>query len=119
MINVKEHIYHDDPNVGPPDVRTELKNVDYYFLGNGLIQAAVQAAPAGDGTPVGLLIMDPERLRKKRDALTMDLKPAWRRRCSISPRNPGSSRPRRDASRPHGRRNIGSRPSASDGGVRF
>jgi len=72
MIDVKEHIYHDDPNVGPPDIRTELKNVDYFFLGNGLIQAAVQAAPAGDGTPVGLLIMDPERLRKKRDALTMD-----------------------------------------------
>ena len=72
MIDVKEHVYHDDPNTGHPDVRTELKNVDYFFLGNGLIQAAVQAAPAGDGTPVGLLIMDPERLRKKREALTMD-----------------------------------------------
>ena len=72
MIDVKEHIYHDDPNIGHPDVRTELKNAAYFFLGNGLIQAAVQAAPGGDGTPVGLLIMDPERLRKKREALTMD-----------------------------------------------
>ena len=72
MIDVKEHIYYDDPNVGHPDVRTELKDVSYYFLGNGFIQAAVQTAPGGDGTPVGLLIMDPERLRKKREALTMD-----------------------------------------------
>jgi hypothetical protein len=74
MIDVKEHIYDDDPRVGHPDVRTELKNVDYFFLGNGLIQATVQAAPAGDGTPVGLLIMNPERLRKKREALTMDVR---------------------------------------------
>jgi hypothetical protein len=72
MIDVEEHVYHDDPGVGHPDVRTELKNVAYYFLGNGHIQAAVQTAPAGDGTPVGLLVMDPERLRKKREALTMD-----------------------------------------------
>jgi hypothetical protein len=72
MIDVQEHVYHDDPKVGHPDVRTELRNVDYFFLGNGLIQAAVQAAPAGEGTPLGLLIMDPDRLRKKREALSMD-----------------------------------------------
>jgi hypothetical protein len=72
MIDVKEHVYHDDPKLGHPDVRTELKDVSYFFLGNGLIQAAVQAAPGGDGTPVGLLIMDPERLRKKRESPTMD-----------------------------------------------
>jgi len=72
MIDVKEHVYEDDPNAGPPDVRTMLGNVDYFFLGNGLIQAAVQAAPGGEATPVGLLIMDPERLRKKREVLTMD-----------------------------------------------
>lgn len=72
MIDVQEHVYRDDPKVGPPDVRTELKDVSYFLLGNGLIQAAVQTAPAGDGTPVGLLVMDPERLRKKREALTMD-----------------------------------------------
>jgi hypothetical protein len=73
MIDVREHVYQDDPKVGHPDVRTELGNVDYFFLGNGLIQAAVQAAPAGDGTPVGLLLMNPDRLRKKREALSMDV----------------------------------------------
>ena len=35
MIEASEHFYHDDPNVGPPDVRTELRGVDYFFLGNG------------------------------------------------------------------------------------
>jgi len=72
MIDVREHVYRDDPRIGHPDVRTELGDVSYFFLGNGLIQAAVQAAPRGDGTPVGLLLMDPERLRPKREALTMD-----------------------------------------------
>jgi hypothetical protein len=72
MIDVQEHIYHDDPKIGHPDVRTYLRDVAYYFLGNGLIQAAVQSAPSGEGTPLGLLIQDAEKLGKKRDALTQD-----------------------------------------------
>ncbi len=72
MIDVQEHFYEDNPDVGHPDVRTKLPDVSYFFLGNGLIQAAVQVAPSGQGTAVALLIMNPERLGKKRDALTMD-----------------------------------------------
>jgi hypothetical protein len=72
MIDAKEHFYDDDPGRGHPDVRTVLKDAAYFFLGNGAIQAAVQFAPGGEGTPLGLLIMDPERLGKKREALTMD-----------------------------------------------
>lgn len=72
MIEAKEHYYDDDPGAGPADVRTRLRDACYFFLGNGLIQAAVQLAPSGEGTPLGLLIMDPERLGKKREALTMD-----------------------------------------------
>nr|MBP9914220.1 hypothetical protein [Opitutaceae bacterium] len=71
MIEASEHFYQDDPQVGPADVRTRLRDVEYFFLGNGLIQAAVQWAPAGEGTPLGLLVMNPDRLRKKREALTM------------------------------------------------
>jgi hypothetical protein len=72
MIDASEHYYHDDPNVGHPDVRTELKGVNYFFLGNGLIQVAIQSAPAGDATPLGVLVMNPDRLRKKREAVTID-----------------------------------------------
>ncbi len=72
MIRPTEHFYDDDPLHGHPDVRTRLADVSYFFVGNGFIQAAVQFAPAGEGTPLGLLIMNPERLGKKRDALTMD-----------------------------------------------
>jgi hypothetical protein len=72
MIDVEEHKYDDDPSQGPPDVKTLLEDVSYFFLGNGGVQAAVQVAPGGEGTPVGLLVMDPERLRKKREALTFD-----------------------------------------------
>jgi hypothetical protein len=72
MIEAKEHFYADDPSVGPADVRTMLAKVEYFFLGNGLIQAAVQWSPDGEGTPLGLLVMDPERLAKKRESLTMD-----------------------------------------------
>lgn len=72
MVNVAEHVYHDDPSIGHPDVRTRLAGVSYFFLGNGEIQAAVQFAPGGEGTPLGLLIMDPDTLGKKRDSLSMD-----------------------------------------------
>jgi hypothetical protein len=72
MVDVSEHIYDDDPGRGNPDVRTRLAGAAYFFLGNGLIQAAIQHAPGGEGTPLGLLVMDPDRLGKKRDALTMD-----------------------------------------------
>lgn len=72
MIEFEEHIYHDDPLIGHPDVRTRLKNVEYFFFGNGHIQGAVQYSPSGEGSPFGLLVMDPERLSMKRDALTMD-----------------------------------------------
>jgi hypothetical protein len=71
-MDVKEHFDDDDPAMGHPDVRTKLKDVSYFFLGNGHIQAAVQIAPSGEGTPVGLLIMNPEHLGKKREALTCD-----------------------------------------------
>ena len=72
MIDAAEHFYNDDPRQGHPDVRTRLKDASYFFLGNGLIQGAVQFAPGGEGTPLGLLIMNPERLGKKREALTLD-----------------------------------------------
>jgi hypothetical protein len=69
-MDMKEHIYADDPKVGHPDVRTALAGVNYFFLGNGLIHAAVQIAPRGEGTPLGLLVMHPELFGPKRAALT-------------------------------------------------
>lgn len=71
-MDVKEHIYADDPARGPRDVRTNLDGVEYFFLGNGLIQAAVQVCDSGAGTPVGLLVMRSDKLGPKRDVLTMD-----------------------------------------------
>lgn len=72
MIDTREHVYSDDPASGHPDVRTTLEGVSYFFLGNGLIQAAIQFAPGGEGTPLGLIIMNPEKLAAKRHALTCD-----------------------------------------------
>ncbi len=74
MIDVKEHFYFDDPKLGHPDVRTRLKDACYFFLGNGHILAAIQLASSGEGTPLGLMIMNPERLGKKREALNMNPK---------------------------------------------
>jgi hypothetical protein len=71
-MEVKEHFYADDPAKGPADAKTTLPGVEYFFLGNGLIQAAVQVGAAPPATPVGLLITDPERLGPKRRALTFD-----------------------------------------------
>ena len=69
-MEVQEHFYSDDPARGPADGKTTLRGIEYFFLGNGLIQAAVQVTPAEGATPVGLLVMDPERLGPKRSALT-------------------------------------------------
>lgn len=33
MIDVEEHIYDDDPKIGHADVRTDLKDVSYFFSG--------------------------------------------------------------------------------------
>jgi hypothetical protein len=71
-MEVAEHFYADDPSRGPADGKTTLEGVAYYFLGNGLIQAALQVTPAEGATSVGLLVMDPERLGPKRAALTFD-----------------------------------------------
>jgi hypothetical protein len=71
-MEVREHFYAEDPARGPADARTTLRDVDYFFLGNGHIQAAIQVAPAGGATPLGLLLMDPESLGPKRAALSFD-----------------------------------------------
>jgi hypothetical protein len=72
LTDASEHFYSDDPEQGHSDVRTRLKDAAYFFLGNSMILAAVQHAPSGDGTPLGLLIMDPEKPGAKRASLTMD-----------------------------------------------
>ena len=72
MIDVKEHIYDDDPAQGHVDVRTCLKDVSYFYIGNGHIQAAIQHAPSGEGTPLGLIFMNPQVLGKKRDSFSFD-----------------------------------------------
>lgn len=90
MIDFQEHFYNDDPKEGHPDVRTRLKDVSYFFLGNGLIQAAVQAAPGGEGTPLGLLIMNPEYLGKKREALTLDPESGLENTMLLITRRPGT-----------------------------
>jgi hypothetical protein len=71
-MEIEEHFYQDNPRLGPVDAWTTLPGVNYYFLGNGLIQAAVQVCSKGSGTPVGLLLMDPEKFGPKSGALSLD-----------------------------------------------
>ncbi len=71
-MDVKEHFYADDPQRGPADVKTALTGVEYFFIGNGYIQAAVQWDQSGEGTALGLLVMHPCRFGPKRAALTFD-----------------------------------------------
>jgi hypothetical protein len=71
-METKEHFYTDDPRTGPPDAWTTFPGVDYFFLGNGRIQAAVQVCQKGRGSAAGLLVMDPEHLGPKSAALSFD-----------------------------------------------
>ena len=52
--------------------RRPLAGVEYFFIGNGLVQAAVQWDTSGEGTSLGLLVMHPCRFGPKRAALTFD-----------------------------------------------
>ncbi len=71
-MDTKEHYYSDDPSQKHIDAKTTLKDGRYYFLGNGRIQVAIQVCTSDEGTPLGLLIMDPEKFGPKSDALTFD-----------------------------------------------
>lgn len=71
-MEAEEHFYTDDPSIGPADARTTLKGVDYFFVGNGLITAAVQLCSSGEGTTLGLILTHPEIFGPKRNALTFD-----------------------------------------------
>jgi hypothetical protein len=71
-MEAEEHFYFDDPSVGPTDGRTTLDEVNYYFVGNGHITAAIQICLSGSGTALGLLIMHPEIFGPKRNAFTFD-----------------------------------------------
>lgn len=71
-MEAEEHFYTDDPSVGPRDARTTLKGVNYFFIGNGRITAAVQLCSSGEGTSLGLIVMHPEIFGPKRNALTFD-----------------------------------------------
>ncbi|MBD3386660.1 hypothetical protein GF407_17285 [candidate division KSB1 bacterium] len=71
-MDTKEHYYSDDPTKKHIDAKTTLDGGRYYFLGNGYIQAAVQICSGNEGSPMGLLIMNPESFGAKSDALTFD-----------------------------------------------
>ena len=90
----REHFYDDDPDRGPADVRTRLPGVEYFFLGNGLITAALQHGRGGEGTTLGLLVLPPDRLGPKREALTMDPVSGLEDTCARLETGTGCFRPR-------------------------
>lgn len=48
-----------------PDFETTLPDTDYFFLGSGRIQAAIQWSRHPGATPLGLTISDPEHFARK------------------------------------------------------
>ncbi len=48
-----------------PDFETTLPDTDYFFLGSGTIQAAIQWSRHPGGTPLGILLSDPEHFARK------------------------------------------------------
>jgi len=71
-MELKEHDYAYNPFDGHPDKITDVKGRSYFFLGNGLIQVAIQYDKSSSGTPLGLLIMNPAILGHKSDAFSFD-----------------------------------------------
>src|ERR1017187_6664046 len=48
-----------------PDFETTLPDTDYFFLGSGKIQAAIQCSHHPGATPLGIIISDPEHFARK------------------------------------------------------
>ena len=67
------------------DSQSRLPGVEYYFIGNGRIQLAVQSSPSQDeGTHGGLLLMSPEHFgRKTSSFLYHPERGLERSRCTI------------------------------------
>jgi hypothetical protein len=71
-MEMEEHIYHDDPKVGPADVQTNLAQTHYFFIGNGYILGGLQICASDAGTIIGLALMKPDLFGFKRASLSMD-----------------------------------------------
>ena len=71
-MDTKEHISNYDPKVGHYDKNTNAPGFNYFFLGNGAIEVAIQYCKSGKGTPLGLLIMDPDKIGQKSNVYTFD-----------------------------------------------
>ncbi len=69
-INWEESVYSDNPEQIHYDAKTTIPGVNYFFLGNGYIEAVVQVNLASAGSPAGLLLMQPEKFGPKSAALT-------------------------------------------------
>ena len=48
-----------------PDFETTLPDTDYFFLGSGTLQAAIQWSRHPGATPLGILLSDPEHFARK------------------------------------------------------
>jgi hypothetical protein len=71
-MEMDEHVYQDDPKVGPIDVQTNLPETLYYFVGNGHILGAVQVCASNAATAIGLALMHADVFGPKRRSLSMD-----------------------------------------------
>lgn len=71
-MEMEEHIYHDDPKVGPADVVTNMAQTHYFFIGNGHILGGLQICASDAGTVIGLALMKPELFGFKRASYSMD-----------------------------------------------
>ena len=58
-------ITHQQPQSLHPDFETYLPNTQYFFLGNGRIQCAIQWSEDDGCTPLGLLLSDPSHFTRK------------------------------------------------------
>jgi hypothetical protein len=73
-MDFKETHYNYDPKSGHFDKNTNAEGFNYFFLGNGSIEVAIQYDKSGKGTPLGVAIMDPDKIGKKDQVFTFDKK---------------------------------------------
>ena len=73
-METNEHYYVFNPYDGHPDKITNGEGYNYFFIGNGHIEVAVQYNKSYKGSPYGLILMDPTKFGKKSQSFTFDEK---------------------------------------------
>jgi hypothetical protein len=78
-METSEHYLEFNPYDGHPDKVTNAEGYNYFFIGNGYIELAIQYNKSCKGSPYAIILMDPTKFGRKSKSFTYDEKTGFER----------------------------------------